>query len=76
LNYTPALASDFSFSKEEVTAQETTTDNSVLFAYQLSTIGIILGTKFFFEAEVGFDYAGVALSGPAIGLTKTSKYKH
>lgn len=51
------------FSKEEVTYQGTTTDNSVLFAYQISPIGIRIGRKIYFNVEAGFGYAGIAVFG-------------
>jgi len=51
------------FNKEEVSLQETSTDNNILMGYQISPIGIIVGKKLFFKAEAGFGYAGIAFAG-------------
>jgi hypothetical protein len=51
------------FNKEQVSIQESTTDNNILVDYQVSPIEIILGKKLFFKAEAGFGYAGIAFIG-------------
>jgi hypothetical protein len=51
-----------SFSKEEFVEQNVSKE-SVLFAYQVSPIGVRLGKKFFFQAEAGFGYVGIISFG-------------
>jgi hypothetical protein len=53
-----------SFTEEKYTEQQVeTSDEDVLFAYQISPIGIRVGQKLFFQAEAGFGYVGILSIG-------------